>query len=472
MVGKILSIDLGTTLFKFALFDRGGELCGDCRIPPPVAASDNGCMELPADAFADAIAGGISELARVVDAGLADVEAVTFATQTNSFVLLDSAERPLTPIILWPDRRAAEIEAEVVERCDLPEFSATTGIPQISLQFMVAKLLWLQRHSPAIWNATNKLCLISDYLTLLLTGKHATEAGAAGLTGLVDIHRCRWWPEMLGRFEIDERRLPAICRAGTELGLIDPAAAKRFGLPGTCRFVVGCLDQYAGAIGAGNVEPGMLSETTGTVLATVRCTDRFMTEPRAGVFQGPGFCEGLYWQMAFGDVSANYLQWYRDQLSDRPEFEQLTALAASIAPGAGGLRAKTGVVLTDLASVFEGMTARHARGHAVRCILETVAAALGEQIRTLCNEATPADVRCAGGAARSDLWLQIKADMLGVPTIATTCPEPTSLGAAMLAEAAISGDDIRQIARRWVCMKAAHQPDSERHRQYAALGLR
>jgi xylulokinase len=468
-VGKILAIDLGTTLLKFTLFERSGSLCDVCRIPSPVVAAEAGRMDLPADAFADVIAQGIAELRQRADVGLADVEAVTFATQTNSFVLLDAAGRPLGPIILWPDRRAADLETEARRRCDVPGFSATTGIPQMSLQFMAAKLLWLQRQSPATWEQTDRLCLISDYFTLLLTGQHVTEAGAAGLTGLVDIHRCRWWPEMLARFSIDERWLPSIVRAGSDLGPIDPAAAKRLGLPVACRFVVGCLDQYAGAIGAGNIESGMLSETTGTALATVRCADRFVAEPRSAVFQGPAFSQGLYWQMTFGDVSANYLQWYRDQLPDRPDFEQLTALAESISLGAEGLRLNAAVGLTDPQDVFENMSSQHTRGHAVRCILEAVALALCEQIAALSDDAMPQEIRCAGGAARSDLWLQIKADVLGAPTVATTCPEPTSLGAAMLAEAAISGAGIRQIAQQWVRLKPPHYPDSRRHEQYLSL---
>jgi xylulokinase len=274
---------------------------------------------------------------------------------------------------------------------------------------------------------------------------------------------------MLARFEIDPRHVPAIVRAGADLGPIAPAAARQFGLPASCRVVVGCLDQYAGAIGAGNIEPNMLSETTGTALATVRCADQFTAQPGCGVFQGPAFREGLYWQMAFGDVSANYLQWYRDQLPDRPDFEQLTALAEPIAPGADGLRLRTDVALNDPQNVFEGMTSHHTRGHAVRCILETVAVALRGQIASLSDGAMPAEVRCAGGAARSDLWLQIKADVLGAPTVATTCPEPTSLGAAMLAEAAIGGADVRQIARQWVHLKTPHHPEPTRHQQYQSL---
>ena len=127
------TIDLGTTYFKISLFDRNGRLCDTCRIAPPIVAPRDGYMELPADAFGNVIARGIAELRSRAGGDLSDVEAVTFATQTNSFVLLDAEDRPLTPLILWPDRRAEQLEEEVRRRCDIPGFSATTGIPRIEL---------------------------------------------------------------------------------------------------------------------------------------------------------------------------------------------------------------------------------------------------------------------------------------------------------------------------------------------------
>jgi len=468
-VAKILSIDLGTTYFKISLFDRDGRLCDTLRIAPPIVAPRGGYMELPGDALGNVIAQGIAELRSRAGGDLSDVEAVTFATQTNSFVLLDAEDRPVTPLILWPDRRAAQLEEEVCRRCDTPGFSATTGFSRINFQCMAAKLLWLQEQSPETWRRASKLCLISDYLTRLLTGKHVTEAGAAGLTGLVDIHRCQWWPEMLARFEIDELRLPAIVRAGTDLGPIDPQAAQRFGLPASCRFIVGCLDQYAGAIGAGNVEMGMISETTGTVLATVQCADRFAEQLGPAVLQGPAFHEGLYWRMAFGEVSANYLEWFREQLPDRPDFDRLIALAESIEPGAEGLKLRRDAELSSLERVFDGLTAKHTRGHKVRCILEAVAYALGDQMAILCDGSLPGEIRCAGGAARSDLWLQIKADVSGATTTATLCPEPTSLGAAVLAHAALGEAEVQAVARQWARLKPPHHPNLQHHRQYRVL---
>jgi xylulokinase len=468
-MANILVIDLGTTFFKFTLFDRTGRLCQSHRIATPVVRTQDRRMELPVDALEEAIGGGIRELGRRSSAGLADVEAVTFAAQSNSFLLLDRDGRPLTPVILWPDMRAVELERAVQEQFAAAATSGITGIPQVDQQFLPAKLFWLQRHRPETWARMNRICLVSDYLTLLLSGEHITEAGTAGLTGLVDIQRRQWAIEWLPGLELDRSSLSPIVGAGTDLGRISPSAAERFGLPWSCRMIVGCLDQYAGAIGVGSVERGMISETTGTVLATVQCADRFCARLGRNVFQGPAFQTGLYWQMAFGDVSANYLQWYRDQLPDRPDIEQLVSLAESIEPGADGLRLRSDVGLTVPGEVFSGLVARHTPGHLVRCILEAVAVALGNQAAAVSGGLLPGEIRCAGGAARSDLWLQIKADMLGVATTATQCAEPTSLGAAVLAEASLSAGDVRQIAQHWVRLKPSHQPNWQRHRQYQAI---
>jgi xylulokinase len=464
----ILAIDLGTTYFKISLFDREGRMRDTCRIAPPVAVSHQGWMELPCEGLADTVARGIGEIRMRAGGDLKAVEAVTFATQTNSFALLDAADKPLTPMILWPDRRAEKLDEEARRRCDFPEFSSAAGFSRINFQCMAAKLLWLMDHSLCVWKQTKNISLIGDYLTLLLTGEHVIEAGAAGLTGLADIHRCRWNPEMLERFSIDERLLPAIIRAGTDLGRIDPGAADRFGLPKSCRFVVGCLDQYAGAIGVGNVERETISETTGTVLATVRCADRYAAGLNSAVLQGPAFRDGHYWRMTFGEISANYLEWLREQLPDRPDFEKLLALAESIAPGADGLRLRTEAGMRIPDGVFGGLNGRHALGHRVRCILEAVAYALHDQIHALAD-AIPREIRCAGGAARSELWLRIKADVLGIPAAATFCPEPTSLGAAVLAQAAIEKAAVETVARQWVRLKPPHRPNLERHEIYRRL---
>lgn len=465
---KILVIDLGTSYLKFALFDRLGQMCDLVRYAPPARQSPPGRVELEAADVIRVIEQGVIELGRRTR-GLSDLEAVSFATQTNSFLLLNAEDQPLTPIIPWPDQRAESLLPEIAQRCALPGLVVTTGVPALNSQFMLAKLLWLQLREPQTWRRAARLCLFSDYLTLLLTGQHVTEAGTAGLTALVDIHRCQWWAPMLARLELNSRWLPDIVRAGTDLGPISAEAACRLGLPRRCRFIVGCLDQYAGAIGAGNVRPGRISETTGTVLATVRLAQDFSTGLGPSVFQGPAPAQGQYWCMTFGEVSANYLQWYRDLLPDHPDFDALTALAAALEPGASGLTLIPTSPLSTPSAVFRGWTPSHTRGQVVRCILESVAAALRDQVTALSAGVMPEEIRSAGGAARSPLWLQIKADVLGIPVRATQCAEPTSLGAAVLAESALTGSAPWEIAERWVCPGALYRTDPQRHQRYQEL---
>lgn len=466
-MSHILTIDLGTTYFKVCLFDDAGRIVTVRRVVPPAVRSPGGRYELPVDGFERVLVGAVRELNDAVAGGVSGVRAVCFATQANSFLLLDKKDQPLTPLILWPDERACPAEPVIQSLSGLDDYYSTTGVPAMNGQFMPAKLRWLLKHEPGTCRQASRLCLISDYLTLWMTGQHVTEAGTAALTGLVDIHRLNWWPATCEHAGVHTGYLPAIVRAGTDLGPIRPDTAALFGLPGGCRFIVGCLDQYAGAIGAGNVIPGGVSETTGTVLATIRCADRFNRDAKPGVFQGPGHSEDTWYQMVFGDTSANLLEAYRNSIPEKPGYEALCDMASEIPAGAGGLRIDASAPAgTD--SMFTGLTDRHTPGHRVRAILEAVARALNQQIRDLCGDDRPDAIRSVGGAARSDLWLQIKADVLGLAIQATECPEPTSLGAAILAAGSLGGVPIDRLAGDWVRVRHESIPVAEQHRAYAA----
>lgn len=468
-MGRVLTIDLGTTYFKAALFDRAGSMLALRYAPTPIERTQPGLCEVEPHRFREAIQSLVAGVASDVDGGLSNVRAVSFATQSNSFVVLDGAGEPLTPIILWPDHRAMGLDDEARSLSELPGFRSATGVPALGGEFMLAKLLWLRAEKPDLWQRTRKLCLISDYLTLWLTGHHVTEGGAAGLTGGVDIHRMRWWLPICMTMQLDTTWLPAVARAGTDLGAVRMSIADEFGLPRTCRFVVGCLDQYAGAIGAGNIHPGGVSETTGTVLASVRCAGQFNEQAPSGVFQGPAFSPNVYYQMIFGSTSAGLLEAYRNALPGRPDFAELDRLAAEVLPGAEGLRLKPDASADDVAHAFAGTDPRCGRGHETRAILEAVAHTLADQVDEICEGQRPPIIHSSGGSARSDVWLQIKADIIGSPFAAMVCPEPTSLGAAMLAARAVNWGDLDVLARTWAARRATFTPDPGNFEVYTAI---
>lgn len=478
-MANILTFDLGTTYFKCCLFDDRGQLLAVHRAAPPIAhsltAKNEKRWELSVPDFRAAIRTGVSGVGRLAPQALRDVAGVGFATQANSFCLLDANEEPLTPLILWPDERAGEFAEAVAEIAHWPGFRERTGVPELGPVFMAAKLLWLARHEPALWARAKRVCLISDLLTHEFTGEWVCEAGAAGLTGLLDIHALRWWPEACDRVGVSVGMLSRPVRAGAAVGPVRDCVADDLGLPQGCRFIVGTLDQYTGAIGAGNIAAGGVSETTGTVLAAVRCVTQADQPAAAGEFQGPSFREGAYYRMSFGSTSANILEWLQKQLPDRPSFESLDAPAARVAPGAGGLkvraRADQAANLADGVIVPSGERASMLEpGRVARGIMEAVAFALREHLATLCAGGRPSEVRSAGGAARSTLWLQIKADVIHVPFVATTCPEPTSLGAAILTGAGLGWGTAEELASKWVRTRPACLPDAARHAIYQRLG--
>ncbi|HTL28524.1 MAG TPA: FGGY-family carbohydrate kinase, partial [Tepidisphaeraceae bacterium] len=223
-----------------------------------------------------------------------------------------------------------------------------------------------------------------------------------------------------------------------------------------CQFVVGCLDQYAGAIGTGTITPGAICETTGTVLAAVRCADRLNDNPAPSVFQGPAWDEKHFWQMSFSSNSANLLEWYRNSLPDKPAYEELSRLAGEaldsdlvIEPFEAGV---------PIENCFRHARPEHTRGQVVRAIMHRVAESLASQVNDLSGGEMPSEIRSAGGAARSDVWLQIKANRLKTKFVAMECEEPTSLGAAMLAHHGVTGESLESIAKTWVRVRDSFEP--------------
>lgn len=464
----IFTIDLGTSYLKFALFDRSGRMTRSAIVAPSIERPHPGWMEMTFDGFLKAVDDGVHEVFADAQVGPEAVEAITFATQANTFLLLDPAGRPLTPLVSWTDLRAQDLVEQV--RCleRLPQFVETTGVPAMTAEFMAAKLQWLMRHDQGAWRQAACVCTISELLTLWMTGRHAADAGSAALTGLLNATTREWWLEALDTVPVPQAMLAEVFDVGTDLGPLLPTARERWGFGPGCRFVVGCLDQYAGGIGVGNTATGILSETTGTVLAALCCTHQISRLDNTAVFHGPSFREGLFYRMTYGGASADFLHWYRGQLDGLPSYADLATLAAESAPGAEGIRLDRSATPEQAIAPYVG----EAPSSVTRAILEANAFALRDHIATLgSNEQHRfTEVRSAGGAARSETWLQIKADVLGIPVRATECPEPTSLGAAILAEAALSRAPVGDVVSDWVRLKRPHDPSPERHEFYQSIG--
>jgi len=237
------------------------------------------------------------------------------------------------------------------------------------------------------------------------------------------------------------------------------------------------MDQIAGAVGAGNIAPGIVSETTGTALVLAATVNEPTYDPRKRL---PCYCHALpgkYLLLPYCQTAGMAFRWFRDQFGRGQSYNQLTALAAEVPPGCEGL-----VMLPHLTGstspyfnpqakgVFYGLTLQHTRAHFVRAILEAVAFMLRENVELL--EELRMDVGelvSLGGGARSTLWLQIKADVTGLPLRTAECEEATSLGVAILTAVGVGlFPDVERACQQMVRMGARIEPNAAHCALYEA----
>jgi len=464
----ILGIDLGTSYFKLGLFGRRGELCGLGRSPVRVVVGDGALCELPIEAFWSALNDGLAEALAQAGAKPGDIRAIAYSSQANSFVLLDRHDRPLTPLVLWPDERAAESDPAVEKLWTREDFLTVTGLGMaFEPAFAVAKLRWFQRRRDDIWSATRRIMTICEYLVFSLTGRALGDAGTASLLGILDLRRCDWWDGALEMLNISRRRLSEPMRPGALAGAVHSEGSKRLGVTEGIPLAVGGLDHHVAAVGAGAGALARFSESTGTVLACL-CYER-KYEPMKDCCMGPGVVEGDYYRLAFTNNGAGALEWYRREHCPQLSIPELCRLAEAVPIGSEGLKALPSSNNFEGLEGFVGRTAAHGHGHFVRAILESTAAGLAALVETLCPQDRPERIVATGGGAQSDLWLQIKADLIGAEFVRSACLEPACMGAAMIASVPAGWfADLQEAAATWVRAERIFSPERTRHELYGA----
>lgn len=472
----ILTFDIGTTALKTALIDRDGLMRAVHTEEYTFSTPGGNRAEMDARLYLTAAERGARAVLAAAGTAGRDVLAIGFSSQGQSFIPIDASGRPLHPAIIWVDTRAREIarewEGTVVSR---DEFRLATGYPWLSPELTVFKIAWLARHARDAHEAWKFLCL-PDYLIYSFTGECATDPVMAQFSGMLDLRIGAWNGAFADAMGIEIRRLPDVLPCGSVCGSLRTSAADALGLRAGIPVCVGANDQIAGAVGCGNVCPGLVSETTGTALAVVVTSERRLDDTR--YVSGRHAAEDAWFAMPFGITSAVVLKWLRDISSPSAGYEDFLAGIDAIPPGSEGVTVlphfagtATPTFLSDARGVVAGLSLSHTRAHVSRAIMESCACMLRECLDTVAEgEATTAGVRAIGGAARSDAWLQMKADMLGIAIERPACPDAASLGAGMLAAYGLGWfSSVKEASQAWYRTARIFEPDNSRRRVYDSL---
>lgn len=474
-----LTFDLGTTALKTALVSGAGEpLAVHTREYTPHAPQPDWAEMTPEDYWRAAVE-GTHAVFKQASADASTLAGIGFSSQGQTFVPINPAGHPLYNAIIWVDNRAQGI-ADAWERSGLSRerFHRSSGYPSILANLTVFKIAWLAQHAPQAHKAW-KFLLLPDYLIYRLTGETATDYITARMSGLLDLETGDWEPRLLDAAGVSREQLPLVLSPGSIAGKLLPGAAAELNLPAGAPVTVGANDQIAGAVGAGNVRPGIVTETTGTALALIATTPTLLKNEALCV--GKHAVPELSYAMTVATTSAIVLKWFRDLCAPGQEYEEFLKGVEAIPPGCDGLCVSPhfmGTILPsshpDARGVFAGLALGHTRAHLARAIMEACACLLQQYLVPITDQGLSVQrIRSLGGAARNYLWLQMKADLLGIVVERPACPDAASLGAAMLA-AAGTGQfaSITEASEAWYRPGRFFEPDPARYKIYREVYAR
>src|SRR6266496_109317 len=453
----LLGVDLGTTGVKAALFAaEDGHVISWAFVDYPLMHPHPGWAEQdPEDWWQATISAIRSCLAAGMHHGVAptDVRGVGLSGQMHGVVLLDEEYKVLRPCIIWADQRSdaqCRWMTEKVGASRLIEYVSNPALPG----FSAPKALWVRDNEPEIFAQTRTIILPKDYIRFRLTGVMAMEISDAAGTCLLDVKHGSWSQEVLHAIGFDSSLLPPVVAADAVCGAITDEVEQLTGLLAGTPVAGGGADNACGAVGNGVVRPGLALVsigTSGVLLAYAASPQVDVSGPVPRVHTFNHAVPQAWYLMGVTQGAGLSLRWVRDNIG-LPEhalehwtgldaYELLTKEAAGVSPGSDGLLflpylqgERTPHLDAYARGGWIGLTASHNRRHLVRAVFEGVAFSLKDCFAIIGEQGLRIDqMRAIGGGAKSPLWRQIIADVLGAELVLTNATEGPAFGAALLA---------------------------------------
>ena len=478
-----LGVDIGGTGCKCAAFRDDGTQLSVAYEEYPLAA---GTVDLPSEMLTDSV---FRVIARCVGSleNKQDIAAVAVSSFGESFVAVDEQGQALTDILMYFGNGESEDFSRLVDKVGPDRFMKIARVlPDASYSLAKMRYTYKAAQRP-VW----KFLFIAGFLCYRLSGRACTDVSLACRSMLYDVENRCWAEELLEKCGIAEATLPEVLPTGGIVGPILPGIAQKLGLPQTVQVVIGAHDQIVNALGAGVQNVGDAVDTSGTCECL---TPLFKQMPETLDFQKNNFACVPYLEdrgfvtYAYNISAGSVVRWYRDALAyhlkednrsvydvlnDQCPAEPTSLMVLPFLQGMGG----TPEVAPDMTGLIAGLTTQTRLPDIYRAILEGITFEMRYNQEKLSENGVGfCQLYACGGGARSSAWLQIKADILGCRIIPVKAEETGAMGSAILGIAAVTGEKIFSIARRFwqygqtVEPNPAHQTIyEERYGLYKAL---
>lgn len=474
-----LGIDLGTSSLKAITIDESGKLLGQASREIPVYYPRNNWAEQDPEDWWIAARDCIKELSLAGIFDKDEIRGIGLSGQMHGLVVLDKNNQVLHPAILWCDQRTQPECDEITSYFGSERLSELTGNKALT-GFTAPKLLWLKKNKPDIYKNIGHIMLPKDYIRFKLTGEYATDMSDASGMLLLDVKNKGWSKDILEFLEIKEEILPRLYESYEVTGYVTESMKDILGIKGDIAVVGGAGDQAAGAVGNGNVEEGMISVTLGTSGVVFASHRDCIVDSKNRLH---AFCHanGKYHSMGVILSAASSLKWWVESVNKEADFNMLLAEAEASPAGSNGLiflpylmGERTPYADPEARGCFVGLTITHTRGDMTRAILEGVSFALRNSIDILKDMGIKASsIRAIGGGTKSELWVQILADVFNSRVDILNTNEGGALGAAILA--AVSAgvyETVEEGCKNIIKVQRSFTPnrdDAERYNKYYSI---
>lgn len=476
----IIAHDLGTTGNKASLHDDTGHLITAVTVGYPVHFAGGGIAEQDPEHWWDAVVEATRALLARSAIDPAQVTGVAVSGQMMGAVLLDVDYRPVRPAIIWADTRSVA-QTEALEQAIGQERAYSLLGHRLNPTYSVEKVMWVRDNEPDVFARVRHFCVAKDVIVHRLTGRLATDRSDASATNAYDQGAGTWSAEILEAAGLDPRLFPEILDSTAVVGTLTPAAAEATGLPRQTRVVMGGGDGPIAAVGAGIVAPEDGAYVClGTSSWISFASDTPVYDPLMRTMTFDNVVPGSYVPTATMQAGGAALQWAGELLSTEPSSTALAALVAdaSTAEAATGglfylpylLGERSPHWNPEASGAFVGIGRHHGRAEMTRAVLEGVAFNLFTCIQAFRESGAVVDrVDAIGGGAVSDVWLQVMADVWGLPVRRRSIvEEANSLGAAVTGAVGLGLVDDFRAARGLSTVTAEFIPDAGRHDDYRA----
>lgn len=475
MKNLLLGIDIGTSSCKIAVFNQKGEVIAQSSQEYHLYYPNAGWVEQNPEEWWESVCLGIKDCLAKGEINPSQIIGIGIAGQGWSAIPVDRAGNCLANTPIWMDTRSKEIAARVVKQIGADNIFEVAGNAFLPA-YTTPKLLWFKETMPEIYDNTYNFLQSNSYIGMKLTGVLSSDKCQNYGLHFYNTKTCTYDEALANAMGLSLTKVPEmIYQCHDIIGTVTKEAAEMTSLAEGIPVVAGGLDAACGTLGAGVYLPKQTQIQGGQAGGISICEDQPIAHPQ--LIFGPHVVPDL-WLLQAGTVGGGgVLRWFKQQLGDGKSFDELTALAEEVPPGADGVLflpymagERCPIWDADAKAVFYGLGFDKTKGHMVRAAMEGVVFSVQHNLK-VAEEAGvnihELDFRAMGGAANSRLWVQMYADVTGCKITVPASDTATTLGAALLAGVGVGlYASFEEAVTETVSITRFQEPDMVNHAIY------